>query len=643
MKKKLIAVVLMLAYCVGTQAFAAVEIPGGVLDRAFDEGRTLYYVELNGDIIPDIDADGYTTLQKAEEFFQDGTALTKRNTTVIENSSTGQKYRFVFTRNTGSVAVSEAAVSNDGVLTVKGKVSGNSKLKVFVLRTKEYLSEESYAWNEVDRNEMEKTVLNVIEVSPEDITDDIIIQYTFPESAISGTYGLLITGDAVAESYYNPNISYTAQADLDRMLTDFNAICAKEQNTVNAQELAAYIDKYYKYLYLDLKYYNQLSDEAKEKACLYMFREAGYKPRELNDNFCKAVSVAWANDSGSLSEILAEYNEYFELELYEDYTSLKSSALIASNTKNADSIENFRELFNNAVALQLLNEAKDPKAFGGIMESKKDYLGISEDKYDKYLANKDKCIRAMINKTYTSASSVESAINTALSSGNGSAGGSTGGTNSGSSASGKNTALGYKPPVTSVEKEPDSEIKTTEKFPFTDCENYSWAENAIEHMYKNKIISGRSDTEFCPQDNVTREEFVKIIVNSFGFTESKNAGFEDVNADAWYKEPIDIANAAGIINGISETEFGVGKMITREDMAVIIYRAVTKAGLELDIEIDNTPELSDLDTVSEYARSAVDFLISKGAVSGYDGKFHPKAFATRAEAAQMIYQIIKIR
>ena len=178
--------------------------------------------------------------------------------------------------------------------------------------------------------------------------------------------------------------------------------------------------------------------------------------------------------------------------------------------------------------------------------------------------------------------------------------------------------------------------------PFDDLENYAWAKTAIEHMYINRIISGKSETRFAPEDNVKREEFVKIIVNSFELLESKEANFEDVGGE-WFREYIERGFASGIINGVSDKKFGVGENITREDMAVIIFRAINKAGLELDIEIDQTAELSDMDEVSEYAKEAVEFLVSKGAIKGSNGKFKPKAYATRAEAAQMIYNVIKIR
>lgn len=646
MKKRLIAVSLMLALSVQSAVMAATEIPGGILDRAFDTNRTLYYVEFNGENIPDIEFEGYSTVSKANEFYSGIGALTSKNTTVIKNDETGKRYRFVFTKNSGTVEVKDANVSNAGVLTVNGEITGNSKLKIFILRPTGEFSDTSYSWESIDKDEMEKTVLDVVELSSEDVSDGVILKYTFPKSAISGTYGILITGDAVVNSYYNPELSYTAQEDLDRMMREVNEICKKEKNSENAKALQALLEKYNKYLYLDMNYYNQLSGDAKVKACTYMFKDTDYEDiASVGEAMCCAVAAAWANDSKSISQILTDYNEYLNLDLYEDFTKLNKTELVASKTKTADSVEAFKDMFNKATAWQMLTEAKDPEAFGNIMETKKNYLDITESKYTKYLENKDTYVRSMYGKTYTSGKDIDDAIDKAGESGNGN--GNNGGTskpsNGNSGGGSKNTSSGFSMPVLNPEKEPDSEIKESGRFPFTDCSNYEWAENAIEHMYNNKIISGKSETEFCPQDNITREEFVKIIVNAFGFTDSAATEFTDVSADAWYKESIDIANAAGIINGISETEFGVGRLITREDMAVIIQRSINKAGLELDIEIDTTAQLSDTDTISDYALSSVEFLVSKGAIKGYDGKFNPKAYATRAEAAQMIYQIIKIR
>ena len=113
--------------------------------------------------------------------------------------------------------------------------------------------------------------------------------------------------------------------------------------------------------------------------------------------------------------------------------------------------------------------------------------------------------------------------------------------------------------------------------------------------------------------------------------------------DAWYAEFIKAAVGGKVIGGISETEFGTGSNITRQDLAVMLYRALNASGKEIDIIIDNKAVLSDLDSVSEYAREAVDYLVEIGAINGSDGKFRPNDYIMRAEAAKMIYSVIKIR
>ena len=179
--------------------------------------------------------------------------------------------------------------------------------------------------------------------------------------------------------------------------------------------------------------------------------------------------------------------------------------------------------------------------------------------------------------------------------------------------------------------------------PFDDIDDVKWAYAAIEHLYDNKILNGKSENKFAPNDYVKREEFVKLLVNAFELSGSDSIDFDDVEENAWYSEFVKTAFKNEIIKGISENKFGVGENITREDMAVMIYRAVNVVGLELDIIVENKAELNDLDNVSDYAKEAVDFMIGKGAIKGTAGMFKPKSFATRAETAQMLYNIIKIR
>ena len=138
-----------------------------------------------------------------------------------------------------------------------------------------------------------------------------------------------------------------------------------------------------------------------------------------------------------------------------------------------------------------------------------------------------------------------------------------------------------------------------------------------------------------PNKNVTREEFVKMLVVSANLTEQAHYEFDDVDNQSWAYPYIMKAVSAGIVKGISETSFGVGKYITREDMAVLASRVLGSNEEETNIIFE------DLNDISDYAISAVSLMNSKQIIKGYDdGSFKPKALSTRAEAAVVIYRVI---
>ena len=83
--------------------------------------------------------------------------------------------------------------------------------------------------------------------------------------------------------------------------------------------------------------------------------------------------------------------------------------------------------------------------------------------------------------------------------------------------------------------------------------------------------------------------------------------------------------------------FGIGDNVTRQDMAVIIFRAAQLKASE------KTAGFSDFEKISDYAKEAVSALYSAKVLSGTgNGNFEPVKFATRAEAAKMIYEALKI-
>lgn len=173
---------------------------------------------------------------------------------------------------------------------------------------------------------------------------------------------------------------------------------------------------------------------------------------------------------------------------------------------------------------------------------------------------------------------------------------------------------------------------------FTDLGQAAWAKTAINTLYAAGIVKGISKTEYAPLKDVTREEFTKLIVELFGIYDPYiDSSFDDVASDAWYNPYIASAQQAGIVAGISEDEFGVGQSITREQMATMLKRACDKYGVSLNGVSSTT--FKDEGEISGYAAASVEALAKAGIINGIDGSFAPKQVANRAMAAQVVYLV----
>lgn len=175
---------------------------------------------------------------------------------------------------------------------------------------------------------------------------------------------------------------------------------------------------------------------------------------------------------------------------------------------------------------------------------------------------------------------------------------------------------------------------------FKDIEGVLWAKDSIEYLYEKNIVNGVSETEFVPNRNVTREEFVKMIVLAFGvYDETAEVGFSDVKRDSWYAPFVASGVKVGIVNGVGDGSFGVGKFITRQDMTVMLYRVIQN--MKLDMEEKALVEFSDASAFEGYAKESIEKLSAMGIVNGVgNGSFAPEAPVTRAMAATVIARII---
>lgn len=167
---------------------------------------------------------------------------------------------------------------------------------------------------------------------------------------------------------------------------------------------------------------------------------------------------------------------------------------------------------------------------------------------------------------------------------------------------------------------------------FVDVADDFWAAKDIYTLKDAGIIGGKSATEFDPEGDVTRAEFAKMVVGLFGYKATSDAvNFEDCKAEDWFTPYVAAGVEAGVIKGVSDTEFAPNATITREDACTILGRALNK------VAQSNELKFTDADKVAEYAAPYVALLSELGYVNGYeDGSFLPQNNITRAEAAKII-------
>ena len=169
-----------------------------------------------------------------------------------------------------------------------------------------------------------------------------------------------------------------------------------------------------------------------------------------------------------------------------------------------------------------------------------------------------------------------------------------------------------------------------------------WAVEAVDALISKKVISKPEDNKFRPNDNITREEFVKLAALAFGIdAEGEKTGFSDVTSGDWSYEYIYNAKNAGIINGLGDGRFGKKEYLSRQDMAVMLKRCCDYKGIALNTE-GKEIVFSDNGNFSDYAVEAISALTKAGVINGMeDGSFRPLEKCTRAQCAKVIYLMIK--
>lgn len=177
---------------------------------------------------------------------------------------------------------------------------------------------------------------------------------------------------------------------------------------------------------------------------------------------------------------------------------------------------------------------------------------------------------------------------------------------------------------------------------FTDVPYSQWYYSAVNYVYTNNIMSGLSNTVFGAANPVTRGQFAAILYRMQGQPAASNQSkFTDVAPNMYYTKAVNWANEAGIVSGYTATQFAPDASITREQMAVMMFKYAQYLGLDTTARA-NIYTFSDANKVSAYATNALSWAIAKGLISGMTPTtLAPQNSATRAECAAIVQRFIQ--
>lgn len=175
---------------------------------------------------------------------------------------------------------------------------------------------------------------------------------------------------------------------------------------------------------------------------------------------------------------------------------------------------------------------------------------------------------------------------------------------------------------------------------FDDAAVYPWAQKPIEVLASKGIITGTSEKAFSPSENITRADFLVLLIRTLGLTADFNDNFSDVSQSDYYYEALGIAKKLGISNGAGDNAFHPKEYISRQDLMVLSARALQIAevvqtkGSAADMQV-----FSDSSGVASYAVEGVASMVKEGIVTGSGTLLNPQVNATRAETAVIMYRI----
>lgn len=464
--------------------------------------------------------------------------------------------------------------------------------------------------------------------------------FSFVMHGNPGDYSYKIYTKGFDFTYYGTLKFYGSQY-VNHILNQING-CKNDGNSTLLEDL---INTYYNDLYLKSDIFMNYKSSGGDMENLFgilIEMDNVNSTVELGNQLDEAALLCEIQftDESDTARIIQENKEKLNLNNNTAFNSFIDTDIVSSEdrvmickslSKEYKSIISFVNDFQSKVILYVANNAGSWGRLMRIIIDNKGIIGIDINKYNA-LSTPEEVFLTMLGKTYNSVEEIKNVFNDTVNNAQKSvekdkqkaSGGTSGGWRSGGSPA-------------SVSGERTEDVK---KDIFVDLKGYEWAKDSIEDLYNSGIINGKDAGRYAPADNVTREEFVKLLVSVAKlYDRNAECKFSDTDKNEWYYGYIASAVSAGIVNGKEDNSFGVGEHITREDMATLAFRLVSKLNSDTNHE---SYELgfSDADEISNYAKNAVAYMQSIGVILGTgDNLFSPRQFTNRAQAAVVIYRL----
>lgn len=175
----------------------------------------------------------------------------------------------------------------------------------------------------------------------------------------------------------------------------------------------------------------------------------------------------------------------------------------------------------------------------------------------------------------------------------------------------------------------------------THAENISghWAYTEMNYLINHNILGGDQNGNYLPNKDVTRAEFASFLVRALELTpKSSTVSFTDVKPGDWFYSSVNLAASHDLIAGVGNGKFNPNAKINRQEMAVMIKRALDYAGVATT---KSAISFNDNSQIASWAKESIQYAVGTKILFGREGNtFRPSANATRAEASTVIYRVL---